>query len=64
MHTQRPNVRSGFARDPKDGEVSIIVEFEEAAFVDCADSELPFDGGDEGGPLEEGSGQCLDDLLR
>jgi hypothetical protein len=41
MHTQRSNVGAGFAADPKDSEMSVIVELVQFALVDCSDSELP-----------------------
>lgn len=63
VHTERPDIRSSFTRDPKDGEVPVVVEFDEFAFVDCADTELPLDGGDEGGALEKGTGEGFNDLL-
>ena len=36
---------------------SVVVEFNELALVDGPDTELTLDGGDQRGPLEEGTGQ-------
>lgn len=53
MHTKRSNVRSSFARDPEDGEMTVVVEFDEVALVDGSDSQLSLDGRNEGRSLEE-----------
>ena len=57
MHAERSNVRSSFARDPEDGEMTVVVEFDEVALVDGSDSQLSLDGGNERRSLEECSGE-------
>lgn len=57
MDTQSPDVCSSFARYPEDGQVSVVVEFNEFARVDGSNSELTLDGGDERGSLEECSSE-------
>lgn len=60
MHAKSPDVGSGLARDPEDGEVAVVVELDELALVDGSDTELTLDGRDEGRALEEGSGEGLE----
>lgn len=56
------DVGSGLARHPKDAEVAIVVELDQAALVDGSDTELALDGGDERGALEEGARELLESL--
>lgn len=62
MHTKGTDVGSGLAADPEDTEVAVIVELNELALVDCSDSKLTLDSGDQGGALEESAGQGLEGL--
>jgi hypothetical protein len=62
MHAKGTDVGSGLAADPEDTEVAVIVELNELALVDCSDSELALDSGDQGGALEESAGQGLEGL--
>lgn len=57
VNAERPDVGSRLARDPEDGEVTVVVELDELALVDGSDPELALDGGDERGTLEEGAGE-------
>jgi hypothetical protein len=59
MDTQSSNVGTGFAADPENGEMPVVVELVQLALVDSSDTELSFDGGDERRSLEESSGEGL-----
>jgi hypothetical protein len=62
VHTERSNVRSSLTRDPEDGEVTVIVEFNEFHVVNGSNAELSLDGRDERRALEESSGESLNCL--
>lgn len=60
MDAKRSNVGTGFAGDPEDGEVAVVVELDKLALVDGSHAELALDGRDEGRSLEESSGESLE----
>jgi hypothetical protein len=60
MHTKRSDVSTSFARDPEYRELTIVVEFDEFALVDCAYSQLSLDSGDERWSLEDCASQCFE----
>jgi hypothetical protein len=53
MYAKCSDVCSCFAADPEDTKVPIIVKFVELGLMDCSDTELAFDGGDQRRTLEE-----------
>ena len=57
MNTERSNVRAGFAADPKDTEVTVIVKFDQFRIVDGSDTELTLDGANKRRALEERTGE-------
>lgn len=59
VDTERSNVCSGFAADPEDTEVPVVVVLDHLALVDRSHSQLPLDGRDEGWSLEQSSGEGL-----
>lgn len=60
VDTERSDVRSRLARDVEHGESAGVVELDQRGRVDGSDSELSLDGRDEGGSLEEGTGEGLE----
>lgn len=62
VHAERPDVGAGLARHPEDAEVAVVVELDQLALVNGADTELALDGRDEGRALEEGTGEGLEGL--
>lgn len=60
MHAERSNVGTRFARDPEDGKMALVVEFNELGLVDCSNTELTFYGRDQGRSLEESASQCFE----
>jgi hypothetical protein len=61
-----PDVGACLAAYPEDSEAFFCVELDELAFVDGPDPQLPLDGGDCGGPLENRASQilnCLGELI-
>ena len=63
VHTEGTDVGTSLAAHPEDGEVALVVKLDDLGLVDGPDAEVPLDGGDEGGPLEEGAGEGLDGLV-
>lgn len=59
MHTKCSDVGSSFAANVKNSEVAFVVEFVERASVDCADTELTFDGRNKWWTLKESTSQGL-----
>lgn len=59
MHAKRTDVCSSFAAHPENAQLPLVVKFVQFAFVDSSNTELSLDGGDEGRPLEEGTGENL-----
>jgi hypothetical protein len=60
VNAECSDVGSRLARNPKDAEVTVVVEFDELALVDRADSELTLDGRDEGRTLKKGAGESFE----
>lgn len=60
MNTQSTDVSASFAADPEYTEVTVIVEFIKLALVNCADTELTLDCGDQRRTLEKGTSECLE----
>jgi hypothetical protein len=59
VDTEGTDVGTGLARDVEDGKLALVVELEELARVDGADTELPLDSGDERRALEERTSEGL-----
>lgn len=59
MDTECSDIGTGLARNPEDTEVAVIVELDELALVNGADTELALDGRDQGGALEQGACEGL-----
>jgi hypothetical protein len=57
------DVCTGLARDPEDGEVSLLVELEHLGLVDGSDSQTTLDGSDERGTLVESTTEGLKSAL-
>lgn len=62
MDAKGSDISSGLARNPEHAEVAVVVEVNELALVDGADTELTLDGGNQGGSLEESAGKGLESL--
>jgi len=62
VHAERPDVGAGLARHPEDAEVAVVVELNQLALVDRADTELALDGRNEGRALEKGAREGLEGL--
>jgi hypothetical protein len=60
VHTKGPDVGTSFARDPKDRQLSVIVELEKFAFVNGPYSQLSLDSRNEWWSLEKRAGQRFD----
>jgi hypothetical protein len=60
MHAKGTDVGSSLATDPEDTKVALIVELVKLALVDCADTELALDGGNQRWALEERAGEGLE----
>jgi hypothetical protein len=59
VDTEGTDVGTCLARDVEDGELALVVELEELARVDGADTELPLDGGNKRRTLEERTSEGL-----
>jgi hypothetical protein len=57
MYAERTDICTSFAADVEDGEMAVIVEFEELLAVNGTDTKLTLDGRNERRALEEGAGQ-------
>lgn len=64
VHTEGSDVRASLAADPKDTEMAVIVELDELRLVDGSDTKLTLDGRNQGGSLEEGAGEELEDASK
>jgi hypothetical protein len=62
MHAQGTNISTGFAINPKHGQVAFGIELEQLALVDGSHTQSALDGRNEWRSLEEGTSQCLDGL--
>ena len=62
VHAEGTDVCSGFAANPKNGQMSVVVELNQFQIVDGTDTELTFNGGNEWGTLEEGTGKGFQGL--
>ncbi|URE22934.1 hypothetical protein MUK42_17056 [Musa troglodytarum] len=60
MDAEGTNIGSSLAGDPEDNQVPVGVVLKQLALVDSPDAELTLDGGDERGPLEDGTGEGLE----
>lgn len=60
VDAERPNIGARLAGNPENDQMAIWVVLKELAFVDGSNPELAFDGGDERGALEDGSGERLE----
>lgn len=59
VDTQSPNISTSLTRHPKYTKVSFIVVFNQLGLVDCSNTKLTLDGGDEGRSLEKGASEGL-----
>ncbi len=55
MNTEGSNVGTSFTADPENTHVSVFIELNKFCLVDCSDSELFLDGGDQRRSLEAGT---------
>ncbi|RUS17712.1 hypothetical protein BC937DRAFT_89591 [Endogone sp. FLAS-F59071] len=62
MNAEGTDVGAGFAANPEDGQVAVIIKLEEFTLMNGTDAELAFNGGDERRTLEESAGQRLKGL--
>lgn len=60
VNAEGSDIGTGLAADPEDTQVSVIVELDELALVDGSDTELTLDGRDQGGTLEQRTGESLE----
>jgi len=60
MDAESTDVGSGFAANPEDTELPLVVKLVELALVDGTDAELTLNGRDERGTLEESTGEGLE----
>jgi hypothetical protein len=59
MNAKCTDIGTSFAADVESGKMTFVVELKELLAVDGSDTKLTFDGGDQGGALEECTSQCL-----
>lgn len=64
VHTECSDVSTGLAADPEDTEVTVVVELDELRLVDGPDTELTLDGRNQGGSLEQGTSEELEDASK
>ncbi len=62
VDAERPDVGAGLAGHPEDAEVAVVVELDQLALVDRADTQLALDGRDEGRALEQRAREGLEGL--
>lgn len=62
VHAEGTDIGAGLAGHPKDAEVAVVVELDQLALVDRADTQLALDGRNEGRALEESTGEGLESL--
>jgi hypothetical protein len=62
VHAKGTDVGASLAGNPEDTEVAVVVELDQLALVDRADTQLALDGRNEGRALEEGTGEGLEGL--
>ena len=55
MNTEGSNVGTSFTADPENTHVSVFIELNKFGLVDCSDSELFLDGGNQRRSLEAGT---------
>lgn len=60
MDAHGSNIGTSLTRNPENNKVSIRVILKELTLVDGANAELAFNGGDQGGALEDGAGEGLE----
>jgi hypothetical protein len=60
VHAEGTDVGSGFAADPEDTELPLVVKLVEVALVDGTDTKLTLDGRDQRGTLEKRTGEGLE----
>lgn len=63
VDAESTDVGTGFARDPEDAEVTVVVELDELGLVDGTDTELTLDSRDQGRTLEEGTSEGWESLV-
>ena len=62
VNAESTDVGAGLARHPEDAEVAVVVELDQLALVDRADTQLALDGRNEGRALEKRTGEGLEGL--
>jgi hypothetical protein len=60
VHAKSSDIGTSLAADPEDTKVAVIVKLDELALVDCSDTQLTLDGRDQGGALEQSTGEGLE----
>lgn len=59
VHAEGTNVGTRLAANPEHTEMSVVIKLQQLTLVDCSDTQLALDGGDERRTLEERAGQSL-----
>jgi len=62
VDAERTDIGAGFAGHPEDAQVAVVVELDQLALVNCADTQLALDGRDEGRALEKSTRESLESL--
>lgn len=64
VDTESTHVGTGFAANPEDTEMAIVVVFDQLAFVDSSYTQLALDGGNKWRTLEQSASQGFDRLRK
>lgn len=62
VNTESTHVGTSFTRGPEDGEMAVVVEFEQLAFVDSTNTQLTLDSRDKRRTLEKSTSQGFNSL--
>jgi len=62
VYAKSTYISTGFATNPEDGHLLLFIELDEFALVDCSDSQVALDGGDDWRSLKQGTAHCLQGL--
>ena len=62
VHAEGTDVGAGFAADPEDTQVAVIIKLDELALVDGTDTKLALDGRNQGRALEQSTSERLESL--
>lgn len=62
VNTESTHVGTSFTRGPEDGEMAVVVEFKQLAFVDSTNTQLTLDSRDKRRTLEKSTSQGFNSL--